>query len=171
MLLIHQVYIRDQSFEPGQFFALGRPCPVICTQDKEKEIHSLPINGKNSEVRCNKCHHWLHKKTIADVFEALVGAFIVDSGFKAATAFLKWMGIQIDFKDSQVRTICSASTSFLPLADRLDTDALENLLNYHFVHKGLLIQAFLHPSYSNHLGGCYQVGTSLLPLFLLKLVF
>lgn len=153
-----QVYIRDQSFEPGQFFALGHPCRVICTEETEKEIHSSQTDSENSGVRCNKNHHWLHKKTIADMFEALVGAFIVDSGFKAATAFLKWMGIQIDFKDSQVSNICSASTNFLPLADQLDINALEKFLGYPFVHKGLLIQAFVHPSFSSHLGGCYQVG-------------
>ncbi|KAL3535967.1 hypothetical protein ACH5RR_004428, partial [Cinchona calisaya] len=154
-----QVYIRDQSFEPNQFFVLGRPCPVICNKETEKEIHSLhgsPVNSVNTEVRCSKCHHRLYKKTIADVLEALVGAFLVDSGFKGATAFLKWIGIQIDFEESQVRNICNESAGFLPLANQIDITALENLLKYKFTHKGLLIQAFVHPSYNNHSGGCYQ---------------
>ncbi|KAL3824589.1 hypothetical protein ACJIZ3_020618 [Penstemon smallii] len=154
-----QVYIRDQSFEADQLFAFGRPCLLSCTKDNEKITHPWfndKKDGANVDIRCNKCHHWLHKKTIADVVEALIGAFIVDSGFKAATAFLNWLGIQIELNPSQIDNICSASKTFLPLADQIDVNALERILNYNFVHKGLLIQAFIHPSFNNHLGGCYQ---------------
>lgn len=156
-----QAYIRDQSFDPCQFFALGRPCSVICSEETETFIHSSPENSlKNvgiAKVRCNKSHHWLHKKTVADVVEALVGAFMVDSGFKAAIAFLKWIGIKVDFQPSQVSNICSSSSIFKPLAANLDVAALEKKLGYPFLHKGLLVQAFVHPSYNNHWGGCYQV--------------
>lgn len=102
------------------------------------------------------------------MFKALVGAFLVDSGFKAVTAFLTWMDIEIDFKESQLSNIYTASTNFLPLANQLDINALENLLGYHFVHKGLLIQAFLHPSFRSQFGGCYQVGILLLKTFVLN---
>lgn len=164
---ILQVYIRDQSFEPDQFFAFGRPCPLSCTKETQKSIHSQDYgknNDKNSEVRCNKCHHWLYNKTIADVLEALTGAFIVDSGFKAATAFLNWVGIEVDITLPKIDSICSASQAFLPLSDQMDVNALENLLGYKFTHKGLLIQAFIHPSFNNLLGGCYQVLLMSIPL-------
>ncbi|VFQ61325.1 unnamed protein product [Cuscuta campestris] len=154
-----QAYIRDHIFEPDQFYALGRPCPVICSEQTADTIHMLSStekNGANVEVKCSKSHHWLMKKTIADVVEALIGAFIVDGGFKAATAFLKWIGIQADFTVSQVGDICSESARFMTLADKIDIAALEKILGHHFVHKGLLIQAFIHPSYNHHGGGCYQ---------------
>lgn len=154
-----QMYIRDQSFEPNQFFALGRPCPVICSKQTENAIHSphaSSVNDVNTEIRCSKCHHWLYKKTIADVLEALVGAFLVDSGFTAATAFLKWIGIQIDFEESQLLNIFNESKNFLSLASQIDITAVEDILGYEFRHKGLLIQAFVHPSYNIHSGGCYQ---------------
>ncbi|XP_063950515.1 dicer-like protein 4 isoform X1 [Daucus carota subsp. sativus] len=154
-----QVYIRDQSFDPCQFFALGRPCSVVCSAETEKSIHSSHCSGaENSdiELRCTKSHHWLHKKTIADVVESLVGAFIVDSGFKGAAAFLKWMGIKVEFEDSKVSHICSASSIYLPLAAQIDIAALEDSIGYQFNNKGLLVQAFVHPSYSYHYGGCYQ---------------
>lgn len=161
LLFTFQIYIRDQSFDPYQFFALGRPCSVICSKETEKSIHSSHDSSTtgcaNVEVRCNKSHHWLHKKTIADVVEALVGAFLVDSGFKAATSFLNWIGIQVGFEASRVTKICSASKIYMPLAAQIDIAALENLLEYPFVHKGLLVQAFVHPSYNSHGGGCYQV--------------
>lgn len=156
-----QVYIRDQTFDPSQFFALGRPCPVVCNGETEKNIHAETLNdGVNrtnpSEVRCSKGHHWLQKKSVADVLEALVGAFIVDSGFKAATAFLRWIGIQVGFEASQVTDVCTASTRHVRLAAQINVGALEASLGYQFLHRGLLIQAFVHPSYNKHGGGCYQ---------------
>ncbi|KAJ0089697.1 hypothetical protein Patl1_14811 [Pistacia atlantica] len=157
----HRVYIRDQPFDPCQFFALGHRCTKICSKETEKKIHSkkkghAADDANSGEIRCSKGHHWLHKKTIADVVEALVGAFIVDSGFKAATAFLRWIGIQVKFESSQVTNACLASRSYLSLTPSLDMAALENFLGYQFLHKGLLLQAFLHPSYTQHGGGCYQ---------------
>ncbi|XP_050216578.1 dicer-like protein 4 isoform X2 [Mercurialis annua] len=156
-----QVYIRDQPFDPCQFFAPGRPCPIICTKESEGNIHSL--NGSQAldqaytgEVRCSRGHHWLYNKTIADVVEALVGAFLVDSGFKAATAFLKWLGIRVDFEASEVTKACLASSSFLPLCSSIEITSLEDLLGRQFVNRGLLLQAFVHPSYNKHGGGCYQ---------------
>lgn len=117
-------------------------------------------NHENAcEVRCSKGHHWLHKKTIADVVEALVGAFIVDSGFKAAIAFLSWIGIQVNFEASQLTNVCMASTKYIPFDACIDVAALEKSLDYPFLYKGLVLQAFVHPSYNKHGGGCYQVCT------------
>ncbi|KAK9130502.1 hypothetical protein Sjap_010989 [Stephania japonica] len=157
-----QVYIRDEQFDPSQFFALGRPCTVICDDDTETTIHSQQENGNSTggdaaaNRKCSKAHLWLRMKTIADVVEALIGAFIVDSGFKAAIAFLKWIGIQVDFELLQVSKICSASKSYMSLSKNLPIADLENSLGYTFVHKGLLVQASVHPSYNKHSGGCYQ---------------
>ncbi|KAK5830167.1 dicer-like protein 4 isoform X1 [Gossypium arboreum] len=154
-----QVYIRDQPFDPYQFFPLGHPCPVICTKETKGTVHpqsSCQVDHAKSEVRCSRNHHWLQKKTISDVVEALVGAFIVDRGFQAATAFLRWIGIRVDFQGSQLNSICAASKRFMPLSSLLDIGDLENLLGYQFLHKGLLLQAIVHPSFNRHGGGCYQ---------------
>lgn len=158
-----QVYIRDQTLEPCNFFAFGRPCPLTCNKKTEESIHcqfSVKKNGAKFKVRCSKFHHWLRKKTIADVVESLTGAFIVDSGFKAAIAFLNWIGIKVDLSPSQMDAICSMSRAFLPLANLRDVDVIEKFLGHEFTHKGLLIQAFVHPSFNNF-GGCYQVRTHL----------
>ncbi|XP_047169317.1 dicer-like protein 4 isoform X2 [Vigna umbellata] len=155
-----QIYICDQIFDPSQFYALGRPCPRICCKETEESIHfcanSVKEQGKVTENRCNKNHHWLHKKTVADVVEALVGAFLVDSGFKAAVAFLTWIGIQVGFEASQVVDICMASAGYIPLSSDVDIPSLESKLGHQFLHKGLLLQAFVHPSYNKLGGGCYQ---------------
>ncbi|XP_028760714.1 dicer-like protein 4 isoform X2 [Neltuma alba] len=154
-----QVYIRDQAFDPSQFFALGRPCLRVCAKETVQSCLNSPEElgqGRSTEVYCNKNHHWLHRKTVADVIEALIGAFIVDSGFKAATAFLTYLGIQVKFESSQVVNACRASMSYIPLSMHIDIPSLEDELKHHFVHKGLLLQAFVHPSYNKHGGGCYQ---------------
>ncbi|OWM72843.1 hypothetical protein CDL15_Pgr021149 [Punica granatum] len=152
-----QGYIRDQPFEPSQFFALGRPCPNICNKETEEAIHySHQAGEEGKDIRCNRGHVWLQKKTIADVVEALVGAFLVDSGFKAAVAFLKWVGLEVDFEASQVDDACLSSARFMPLEELFDVSALEDHVGYKFRHRGLLLQAFLHPSYSRIGGGCYQ---------------
>ncbi|KAL8152481.1 hypothetical protein V2J09_010241 [Rumex salicifolius] len=157
-----QVYIRDEEFDPSQFFAFGRPCTNICTDELEQSIHpvfkpSSPTNGNAWPQKCSKNHHWLYKKTMADVVEALVGAYIVDSGFKAATAFLRWIGIKVDFEASKVHLVGVTSATFMPLSSRIDIPLLEEkMLKHKFQHKGLLLQAFVHPSYNRHNGGCYQ---------------
>lgn len=115
------------------------------------------LESNTGEIRCSKGHHWLYKKTIADVVEALVGAFLVDSGFKGAVKFLRWIGVNVDFESLQVQDACTASRRYLPLTARNNLEALENQLDYKFLHKGLLVQAFIHPSYNRHGGGCYQV--------------
>ncbi|KAI3975518.1 hypothetical protein MKX01_038787, partial [Papaver californicum] len=156
------VYIRDQMFDPCQFIAFGRPCKVICdegikdTMHPRQESESMEGETDTVHVRCSKGHHWLHKKTIADVVESLVGGFIVDSGFKAATAFLKWVGIKVEFDAFEDTRACSASKGYMSLGETVDTDVLESLLGYKVLHKGLLLQAFVHPSYNKHSGGCYQ---------------
>ncbi|KAM0933866.1 hypothetical protein DsansV1_C34g0226111 [Dioscorea sansibarensis] len=157
-----QVYICDESFEPSQFFALGRPCMVSCSIDTKSSTcyqRGMDIDADVAEThksKCSKSHRWLHRKTIADVVEALVGAFLVESGFRAATAFLRWLGIQVDFEILNVHRVIRESKVNLSLFGKIDVPALEESLGYKFRHKGLLLQAFVHPSYQKHSGGCYQ---------------
>ncbi|URE34705.1 hypothetical protein MUK42_13295 [Musa troglodytarum] len=156
-----QVYIRDELFDPTQFYALGRPCKMVCNIDTESVIHqreneNLNIAAEGHNFRCTKSHHWLHRKTIADVVEALVGAFLVESGFKAAIAFLRWIGISADFDVSNIYRVWESSNSNLSLISNINVNELEEILGYTFRCKGLLLQAFVHASYNKHSGGCYQ---------------
>ncbi|KAF2934887.1 hypothetical protein DAI22_04g193100 [Oryza sativa Japonica Group] len=154
-----QVYIRDQQFEPTQFFAPGRPCKVVCNTDVEVRLHQMdihPDNRENCNLRCTRSHHWLHRKVIADVVESLIGAFLVEGGFKAAFAFLHWIGIDVDFNNPALYRVLDSSSINLSLMDYTDIAGLEELIGYKFKHKGLLLQAFVHPSFSQHSGGCYQ---------------
>lgn len=108
--------------------------------------------------RCTQAHRWLHGKTIADMVEALVGVFLVESGFKAAFAFLRWIGIEIDFNISDYKNACKLSCNNLSLMGNMNIEALEGTIGHEFRFKGLLMEALIHPSYNKHSGGCYQVG-------------
>lgn len=154
-------YIRDEYFDPKHYFALGRPCKNVCTPEAVYTIHyfegdNTMTDADSTSVKCTKRHHWLHMKTIADVVEALIGAYLVDGGFGAALAFLKWIGIEIDFDPSLVGEACIRSTNNLSLTKCIDIDELQRLLGYNFTYKGLLLEAFAHPSFNEHNGGCYQ---------------
>lgn len=132
-----------------------------CDEAKEYTLHfkeaDIDMRENLVTVRCSKNHHLLQRKAIADVVEALIGACILDSGFKAANAFLRWIGIPVDFQNSDIYKVFMRSKNNLPLMNLRDFYKIEDLLGYKFRWKGLLVQAFTHPSYENHYGGCYQV--------------
>lgn len=147
-----------------QFFALGHPCQIVCNSEEEFSIHGKGNHTRDGaevdNIKCTKSHRWLHRKTIADVVEALVGAFLVGSGFKAAIAFLQWIGIPVDFDVQNVYRAWELSKDNMSLLDMTNVDEVEKLLSHRFSYKGLLLQAFVHPSFNRHSGGCYQVGIS-----------
>ncbi|KAJ3708060.1 hypothetical protein LUZ61_011765 [Rhynchospora tenuis] len=165
-----QVFIRE-PFEPSQFFALGRPCTRICTKDNESILHPIKSKTNSNSTSdipasenlvaatsdwCTRAHRWLHGKTIADVVEALIGVFLVEIGFKAAFAFLRWIGIEIDFDISDYKKACKQSYNNLSLVNSMNIEALEGTIGHEFRFKGLLVEALVHASYNKHSGGCYQ---------------
>ncbi|KAJ3679169.1 hypothetical protein LUZ60_017180 [Juncus effusus] len=159
-----QVFIRDQLFDPSQFFPLGRPCPNICSIETKSFIHSRKPNSTPNSTptysekpeKCTGSHHWLHRKTIADVIESLVGLFLVESGFRSAIAFLKWIGIETEFEIRDLKKACELSYGNLSVVELVNFEALEGIMKHEFKFKGLLMQALIHPSYNKHAGGCYQ---------------
>ena len=124
------------------------------------------IDTEDFRIEGKKLHQYLLEKTIADVVEALIGAFLVDSGFRAAIGFLEWIGMRVDFDVSSVGRICLESSKNLPAGKDIDWSEVEKRLGYTFRHKGLLVQAFTHPSYYKHLGRCYQVTALPFSLYL-----
>lgn len=92
-------------------------------------------------------------KRIADVVEALIGAYLSTGGEKAAIKFLNWIGIEVYF-------------DFVPYERPFRVDAsklinvrhLESLLNYKFNDPLLLLEAMTHGSYMlPEIPRCYQV--------------
>jgi endoribonuclease Dicer len=86
-------------------------------------------------------------KTISDCVEAVIGAYYVGGGFRAALAVLKWLGVDVEVgEEFIIQTILSASMrTYIPKVDVIKM--LEAKLGYSFSVKGLVLEALTHPSH------------------------
>jgi endoribonuclease Dicer len=93
-------------------------------------------------------------KTVADVVEALIGAFLSTGGETAALLFMDWVGIKVDFH------VTPYERHFQAHAEKhLNVRHLESLLNYSFNDPSLLLEALTHGSYMlPEIPICYQVN-------------
>ncbi|MCO5573907.1 hypothetical protein L7F22_027682 [Adiantum nelumboides] len=152
-------YIHDSIFDPKHWVAACYPSKVACDINKLEDLHgksSKDIEEGHHFVVCNKRHRWMQRKTVADAVEALIGAYLEDGGENAALAFMKFVGMDVVVDTLQIARVQSLSKINLSLLKNIDIEAIESLLSYSFRYKGLLIEAFTHASFSNHLGKCYQ---------------
>ncbi|CAF3327620.1 unnamed protein product [Rotaria sp. Silwood1] len=102
--------------------------------------------------------------------EALIGAYLIASGPKAALRFMAWLGIRIfpklRLEDGTEMTgelpplpspVDYCNPSVLSTIQSYDFDRFEQLIGYRFHQRAYLIQAFTHASYSyNTITDCYQ---------------
>lgn len=97
----------------------------------------------------------LKRKIVADVVEALIGAFLSAGGERAALLFMDWVGIKVSFN------IIPNERNFIVCSDNLiHVNYLESLLKYSFRDKSLLVEALTHGSYMlPEVPRCYQVLT------------
>ena len=88
-------------------------------------------------------------KRVADVVEALIGAFLSTGGEYAALSFMDWLGMKVDF-------INIPYVRQFPVQPKrhVNIKCLESLLNFSFLDPSLLVEALTHGSY---IARCYQV--------------
>ena len=124
----------------------------MCNENKLIELHGEPTEKKENKqlIVCSKRHRWMKKKTVADVVEALIGAYLEDAGELAALAFMEVIGIEATTEYQEKLAIHSLSDENLALIRMINISAIEELLSYSFRHKGLLIEAFTHASFITH---------------------
>lgn len=140
-----QGFIRDECFDPRRWILPGSQCTFLL--EEREPISSL---GKvyHREVR------ELKEKTVADVVEALIGAYLSSGGELAALSFMEWLGLKINF----VRSI-PFSPSLVRPEMHVNVNYLESLLGYSFREKSLLVEALTHGSYMvAEIPRCYQVS-------------
>ncbi|XP_021282374.1 endoribonuclease Dicer homolog 2 isoform X1 [Herrania umbratica] len=112
----------------------------------------------NEETLCNTRKIYvsgrrkLKNKKVADVVEALIGAYLSVGGEAAGVLFLNWIGINVDF------TNIPYQRQFKVHAEKLvNVRVLESLLNYSFQDPSLLVEALTHGSYMlAEIPECYQ---------------
>ncbi|CAF1396567.1 unnamed protein product [Adineta steineri] len=132
---------------------------------------TTPINEQQwTPSYDRRTQHLISDKSIADAVEALIGAYLIASGPKAALRFMAWLEIQIFPKmrldDGTEMTgelpplsspVDYTNPSVLSTIQSYDFDRFEQLIGYRFHQRAYLIQAFTHASYSyNTITDCYQ---------------
>ncbi|KAM0863296.1 hypothetical protein ACQ4PT_044679 [Festuca glaucescens] len=149
-----QGYVRDAAFDPCRWLAPGQlsihPVPCNCSVDSEVVTQDIHVLEDTPIVKigqaCDKGHRWMCSKTISDCVEAVIGAYYVGGGLRAAVAVLKWLGVDAEIEEELiVHTILSAPVkNCLPKIGVIGM--LEAKLGYTFSLKGLLLEALTHPS-------------------------
>ncbi|BFI23519.1 endoribonuclease Dicer [Marchantia polymorpha subsp. ruderalis] len=164
-------YIRDEVFDPSRWVPPGMHCPkiLLCrcdlknlnhdqTEDAEddekpKQIQKVVKIGKS----CANGHRWLCSKTISDVVEALIGAYLVDSDDSGALNFMTWVGMEVKVEQALVDRAKGYTACDPTVNVGADLKGLEVRLNYSFINKALLVEAITHASHQELKGGfCYQ---------------
>ncbi|KAF8664946.1 hypothetical protein HU200_054266 [Digitaria exilis] len=178
-----QGYIRDAAFDPRRWLAPGqlsiRPSPCECpvkTEVVTEDIHRIDDKSIIIGKACDKGHRWICSKTISDCVEALIGAYYVGGGLRAAFSVLKWLQIDIKIEEDLIMKAMSSAClrNYLPKVD--DLELLETKLGYAFSVKGFLLEALTHPSQQESGATyCYQrlefLGDAVLDILLTRHLF
>ncbi|MBA0849779.1 hypothetical protein Goshw_020635 [Gossypium schwendimanii] len=146
-------FIRDEPFDPKGWMVPGYNCGRYTLNEEKLNTRKIYVSGRRK----------LKSKRVADVVEALIGAYLSTGGEVAALLFMNWIGITIDFRNIPYER------HFEVQAEKIvNVQHLEFLLNYSFQDPSLLVEALTHGSYMlAEIPGCYQV--SLVPFSLLVL--
>ncbi|XP_019181100.1 PREDICTED: endoribonuclease Dicer homolog 2-like isoform X2 [Ipomoea nil] len=137
-------FIRDEQFDPKTWVGPG-DYSIDSKLDEECVLTSGKLYSRGRRKMDNE--------TIADVTEALIGAFLSTAGEIAALSFLRWLGLDIDFIDAPIVGNFPLNAEQMVNVKRLESDSL---LNYTFRDPSLLVEALTHGSYIPHGTQSYQ---------------
>ena len=138
-----QGFIRNEPFDPHSWIIPG-------DKSGSFKIEELIIKGKQIYISGKRK---LKRKLIADVVEALIGAFLSTGGEKAALLFMDWIGIKVNFDQVPYERHFDIQPEKL-----INVSHLESQLNYSFHDNTLLVEALTHGSYMlPEVPRCYQV--------------
>ncbi|XP_027927327.1 endoribonuclease Dicer homolog 2-like [Vigna unguiculata] len=135
-------FIRNEPFDPHSWIIPG-------DKSGSFKIEELIIKGKQIYISGKRK---LKRKLIADVVEALIGAFLSTGGEKAALLFMDWIGIKVNFDQVPYERHFDIQPEKL-----INVSHLESQLNYSFHDNTLLVEALTHGSYMlPEVPRCYQ---------------
>lgn len=142
-----QGFIRKDKFDPKQWDVPG---------DKSNSILLLKqkLDSSRTRVYVRKTRE-IDLGIIADVVEALIGAFLSTGGEISALLFMDWVGIKVSFDKIPYERHFDIQPEKL-----LNVRFLESQLKYSFHDHSLLVEALTHGSYMlPEVPRCYQVFT------------
>ncbi|PON59109.1 Endoribonuclease Dicer-like [Parasponia andersonii] len=136
-------FIRDECFDVKRWIIPGSySANETLQEDLLSNNRKIYISGRRK----------VKSKRVADVVEALIGAFLSTGGEISALRFMNWIGIKVDF-------VCKPyERDFKVQSEKLiNIRHLESLLNYSFRDPSLLVEALTHGSYMlPQIPRCYQ---------------
>ncbi|KAH0777655.1 hypothetical protein KY290_009066 [Solanum tuberosum] len=136
-------FIRNEPFDLKAWIIPG----------DNSQVHSFDEELlTSSDKMYSRVKQKIKSKRVADVVEALIGAYLSSGGEVAALSFMKWLGVDINFVDAPM------SRHFPMNAEKLvNVRYLESLLHYKFNDPSLLVEALTHGSYMlPEIPRCYQ---------------
>jgi endoribonuclease Dicer len=138
-----QGFIRNEPFDPKTWTIPGHKSSAF-------KLEETIFKGTKIYTSGNKI---LKRKVVADVVEALIGAFLSTGGETAALLFMDWIGIKVNFN------IAPYERQFNTCPENIvNVIFLESLLKYSFRDRSLLVEAITHGSYMlPDVPRCYQV--------------
>ncbi|XP_040999401.1 endoribonuclease Dicer homolog 2-like [Juglans microcarpa x Juglans regia] len=150
-------FIQNEYFDPKKWIIPGDRLGSASSEELLFNMRKI----YNRETRK------MESKTVADVVEALIGAFLSIGGETSALLFMEWLGIKVDF------CITPYERPFLIHAEkRLNVRHLESLLNYSFRDPSLLVEALTHGSMLREIPRDYErlefLGDSVLDYLMTK---
>ncbi|KAL3680222.1 hypothetical protein R1sor_023178 [Riccia sorocarpa] len=153
------LYIHDENSQPREWAMPGRPFRFPCDLSSSAAIHAfsdVTDMSKVNQIKCSEGHRWLQRKTVADVVEALIGAHLVEGGPDAALAFMRWMGVEVEFDPELIARASTRGAGDTPPSQCNNLSKLEGILGYTFTNKYLLFEALTHASYPSPSGTSYE---------------
>ncbi|KAF8378092.1 hypothetical protein HHK36_029428 [Tetracentron sinense] len=137
-------FIRNECFNPKLW--------VIPGDHTGSHLLDELLFSSTRKIYCRGIRH-IKVKVVADVVEALIGAYLSTSGELAALFFMDWLGIKVDFVN-----ILHERPFLVHPEMHANVSYLESVLNYTFRDPSLLIEALTHGSYMLPvIPRCYQV--------------
>nr|XP_027087442.1 endoribonuclease Dicer homolog 2 isoform X4 [Coffea arabica] len=136
-------FVRNEPFDPKTWIIPGDKSGVYRLEKKLLPPKRVVYAREKRKIK---------SKRVADVVEALIGAFLSTVGEIAALLFLEWLGIKVDFVDVPYTMPLQVNPEQL-----VNVKFLESLLNYSFRDASLLVEALTHGSYMlPEIPRCYQ---------------
>ncbi|RVW27130.1 Endoribonuclease Dicer-like 2 [Vitis vinifera] len=136
-------FIRNESFDPKKW--------IIAGDQSRSHVFGEELLSSTRKIYVSE-RRKLKSKRIADVVEALIGAFLSTGGETAALIFMRWLGINVDF----VKVPYKRDFPVI-LKRHVNVSYLESILNYSFRDPSLLVESLTHGSYMlPEIPRCYQ---------------
>ncbi|KAK4744261.1 hypothetical protein SAY87_010573 [Trapa incisa] len=135
-------FIFIESFDPKKWIIPGDKCQKFFSSKELISGRKVYVVGRRN----------IKMKKVADVVEALIGAYVSAGGENAGIMFLEWLGIKVDFKVSLYEKRFNLNPEKL-----VNIKQVETILGYTFQDPTLLVEALTHGSFMlQDIPTCYQ---------------